>query len=86
MARTTTRRRKTNTNQITVKVGRSGGRVEEYILEGDEPTVGDALEAADISISKGQRIRLGGDVVDEDTIVEDGDMITVQGKVSGGQS
>ena len=72
-------------NEVLVKVGRSGGRVEEYSLTGDEPTVADALAAASISISKGDRIRLNGETADEDEVVEDGDIITVAGKVSGGK-
>lgn len=80
------RKKTKKTTTTTVKVGRTGGRVEEYILEGDEPTVGDALSAANISTSKGDRIRLNGDVVDEDTIVENDDIITVAGKVSGGNT
>lgn len=69
---------------VTVKVGRTGGKVEEYELEGDEPTVGDALEEAGISVSKGDRIRMDGDLVDRDTILEEGAIIMVSGKVSGG--
>ena len=73
-----------NADETLVKVGRTGGRVEEYSLEGDEPTVADALAAAGISISKGDRIRLNGDAADEDEAVQDGDIVTVAGKVSGG--
>lgn len=69
----------------TVRVGRTGGRIEKYELEGDEPTVGEALEEAGISTTKNDRIRLDGDIVDEDTIVSEGQIITVSGKVSGGK-
>lgn len=72
-----------NKNLTTVKVGRSGGNVEKYSLPGDEPTVGDALDEAGISTSKGDRIRMDGEVVDRDTIVEEGAIITVQAKVAG---
>lgn len=81
------RRRKTEetTEQETmVKVGRSGGRVEEYSLTGEDPTVEDALRAAGVNTTKGDRIRLNGETADEDEIVEDGDIITIAGKVSGG--
>lgn len=78
------RTRTANRKTITVKVGRTGGRVKEYVLEGEEPTIADALEAADISSTKGDRVRLNGDIADEDTVVEDGDIITVAGRVSGG--
>lgn len=85
-ARTTTRRRRARTEEteILVKVGRTGGRVEEYSLTGTEPTVADALEAAGLSVSKGDRIRVNGDTAEDDTILENGDVITVSGKVSGG--
>lgn len=86
MAVRKTRKTKDAQPEISVKVGRTGGRVEEYLLEGDEPTVGDALAAAGIELSKGQRVRVGGESAEEDTIVEDGDIITVQGKVSGGNN
>lgn len=76
----------TSEDEILVKVGRTGGRVEEYSLTGDEPTVADALQAAGITISKGDRIRLNGDTADEDETVEDQDIITVAGKVSGGSN
>lgn len=79
------RRKKVETEEeVLVKVGRSGGRVEEYSLTGEEPTVGDALVAAGITISKGDRIRLNGETADEDEIVEEGDIVTIAGKVSGG--
>ena len=77
------KRKSASVPTITVKVGRTGGRIEEYALEGDEPTVGEALEAAGISTSKGDRIRADGDVVDRDTIAEDGQIIMVSGKVAG---
>ena len=74
---------KKKTTITTVKVGRTGGRVESYELEGDEPTVGEALEEAGLSVSKGDRIRMDGVIVDRDTIVEDGAIIMVAGKVAG---
>ncbi len=78
-------RRRKEASEIIVKIGRTGGRVEEYSIEGTDPTVEDALEVADISISKGDKIRLNGDSVDEDTVVENGDIITISGRVSGGK-
>lgn len=77
------KKRSSNRNVTSVKVGRTGGKVEEYELEGDEPTVADALEEAGISTSKGDRIRMDGEIVDRDTIVEDGAIIMVAGKVAG---
>lgn len=72
--------------ETLVKVGRTGGRVEEYSLEGEEPTIADALSAAGITISKGDRIRLNGDAAEEDEVVQGGDIITIAGKVSGGSN
>lgn len=71
--------------QILVKVGRMGGRVEEYSIAGASPTVADALEAADIHVSKGDRIRLNAETVNQGDEVRNGDIITVAGKVSGGK-
>lgn len=85
MARRSSRTEESDTETL-VKVGRSGGRVEEYSLTEEDPTVADALAAAGISISKGDRIRLNGETADEDEDVEDGDIITVAGKVSGGSN
>lgn len=70
--------------QTLVKIVKTGGKIEEYLFEGDEPTVDDALEAAGMEITKGQRVRMDGDLVDGDTIVEDGSVLTVTGKVAGG--
>ena len=70
--------------QVLVKVGRNGGRVEEYAITTSDPTVSDALEAADIHLSKGERIRLNGDAAAEGDEVRNGDIITIAGKVSGG--
>jgi sulfur carrier protein ThiS len=83
------RRRQVEEEDVTetlVKVGRTGGRVEEYSLEGDEPTVADALQAAGITISKGDRIRLNGETATEDDEVQSGDIVTIAGKVSGGSN
>ena len=83
MARTT---RSTEEEEVIVKIGRSGGRVESYSIEGSDPTVADALEAAGISLTKGERIRLNGESADEDEEIQTDDIITIAGKVSGGGS
>lgn len=70
------------TDQIIVKVGRPGGKIEEYSLDEDS-TVEDALKAADIDTSKGDRIRVNNDSVVLDDVLEHGDLITVAGKVAG---
>lgn len=75
-----------NGEETIVKVGKTGGKVETYSLMGSEPTVADALEAASITLSKGDRIRVNGDAAEEDQEVYDDDIITVAGKVSGGSN
>lgn len=75
-----------NDNETIVKVGKTGGKVETYSLMGDEPTVSDALEAAGITLSKGDRIRVNGDAADEDDAVYSDDIVTIAGKVSGGSN
>lgn len=71
-------------SEILVKVGRSGGRVEEFAITGEDLTVADALEAAGISVTKGDRIRVNSEIADKSDDISDGDIITVSGKVSGG--
>lgn len=74
----------TMARQITVQVGRNGGRVEKYALTLASPTIADALEAADITLTKGDKIRLNGDSAYEADDIKNGDIITIAGKVSGG--
>lgn len=80
------RRRNTEENEIIVKVGRTGKKVETYSITAEDPTVEDALEAAGITVSKGDRVRLDGETVELDEAIEDGAIITVAGKVSGGKN
>lgn len=75
-----------DTAETIVKVGKTGGKVDTYSLEGNEPTVADALEAAGIVLAKGERVRVNGDAADEDQEVYSDDIITVTGKVSGGSN
>ena len=68
---------------IEVKLGRMGGVVSTYLLEEDS-TVFDLLEKADIDFSKGDRVRVNSEPAEGDTILEDGDIVTLSSKVSGG--
>ena len=68
---------------IEVKLGRMGGVVSTYLLE-EESTVFDLLEKADIDFSKGDRVRVNSTPAEGDTILEDGDIVTLSSKVSGG--
>lgn len=71
-----------STEEVLVKVGRSGGEVKEYSVS-EDATVLDVLNAAGITLTKGERLRLNGDAVEEDDAVDDGDIITISGKVAG---
>lgn len=78
--------RKHKVETISVKVMRTGGRTVKVKLEGDEPTIDDALSEADIELSKGDRVRLNNEPATGDTVLEEGDIITVGGKISGGKN
>ena len=81
-----TRVEEADEDEILVSVGRTGKKVERYSITAEDPTVEDALEAAGITVSKGDRVRLDGETVELDEPIEDGAIITVAGKVSGGSS
>lgn len=80
---TRTRRTRAEKDTIEVKLGRMGGVVSTYLLEEDS-TILDLLEAADIDFSKGDRARVNSEPADTDTVLEDGDIVTLSSKVSGG--
>ncbi len=82
VARRVTHRRTAGDGSILVKVARTGGAVTEYCLDG-EKTVEEALGLANISVSKGDRIRVDGKIADLDTKLKNGDIVTVAGKVAG---
>lgn len=69
---------------ISVTVGRSSGKIEVYTITASKPTVQDALDTAGISLTKGDRIRLNGDTVQAGDSIENKDIITIAGRVSGG--
>ena len=84
MVKKTSIRKKTASTEITVKFGRTGGVVSEYLLD-DGKSVEDLLEMANADFSKGDRVRLNGDVLEDlETVLEAGDIVTMSSKVSGG--
>ena len=68
---------------ILVKVARTGGQVVEVSLNGGR-TVEDAIDAADIEYNSRDRIRVNGEPADLDDDLEDGDIVTLSGKIKGG--
>lgn len=79
--RTATRR---TSGDVLVKVARTGGVVTEVALNG-EKTVESALGIADITYTKGDRVRVNGREADTDTVLANGDIVTVAGKIEGGR-
>ena len=69
---------------VFVKVAQTGGEVKEVLLNGDK-TVADALEAAGISHDSDNRIRVGGVEAELSDTLQDGDIVTLSGKVEGGE-
>lgn len=79
-----TARRTTRSGEIFVKVARTGGRVQEVSLDADK-TVAAALDASGVSYTSTDRIRVNGTSAKETTTLRDGDIVTVAGKIQGGQ-
>lgn len=87
MTRRTTRRTTTSAADrvIFVKVAKTGGAVVEVTLNNTTgKTVADALDAADMELANGQRIRVDGRAADEDTTLKDGSVIVISGSIKGG--
>lgn len=79
-------RRRTSTEaMIEVKVARLGGEVKTVALQPDS-TVADALEAAGVDSENFNRLRVSGEPVEPEDVVEDGDIITVSGGMKGGNA
>lgn len=70
---------------ILVKVTRLGSEVKEVSLPKDS-TVSQALEAAGLDAEAYNRIRISGESVELEDIVENGDIITVSGGMKGGNA
>lgn len=78
------RARSTRTEaSIFVKLARTGSVVQEYCLNGAR-TVDALLEAAGMTTGKGDKIRVNGRLADEDTLLKQGDIVTLAGRVEGG--
>ena len=83
MARRTTRAAADRV--IFVKVAKTGGAVTEVTLNNTTgKTVADALDAADMELGNGQRVRVNQRSADEDTLLKDGDVIVISGSIKGG--
>ena len=67
---------------IIVKVAKVGETVKEVMLESDS-TVEDALEAAGYE-PECEDVRCNGKKAKAENIVEDGDILTIVGKIEGG--
>ncbi len=73
----------TRGRQILVKVGRLGGEVIEYALNGN-PTIEKALDAAGIELDEDQVARVNGTAVEDlSEDLKNGDIVTVAGQVKG---
>lgn len=71
-------------SEILVKIGRIGQPTTEVLLE-KGATVEDALEAANVSVGSGDRVRLMGRSVNLDTKVSNNDIVTIAGGIKGGK-
>lgn len=79
------RRAEAEVDAILVKVSRIGSQVVEVSLDKDS-TVQDALDAAGFDAESFNRLRIAGEAVELEDIVEDGDILTVSGGMKGGNA
>lgn len=75
-------RRKKVPGFVNVTVHKVPGRMEKVTVESGS-TVGQAIEAADETFGDGWELRVGDDVVDADTEVNEGDHIMLMQRVKG---
>ena len=66
---------------ITVRVGKLPGRIQEFGLNGDR-SVADALKAAELDYD-GFEIRVNGDLATMETVLSDGNTVTLIKKITG---
>jgi uncharacterized Zn ribbon protein len=66
-----------------VKVGRVPGRITEVNVVDGETTVDEAIEIAGLTVESGFSVRLNGESVEGDAVVEDGDSVTIVKEVKG---
>ncbi len=79
------RRNSERTNEIKVKVTRTGDDVQTLTL-GDDRTIQAALDEAGYEYDEESRIRVNGkveDITDDELELEDGDRVTLLSKVKG---
>lgn len=74
---------KKEVDTISVRVAQIGGEIKEIALE-EGSTIEDALNAAGIDPNGGQRIRVDGETAELQDELEDGDYVTLSGKIKGG--
>jgi len=77
-------KKKKKSEEILVRVGKTGGEVKEYAFE-EGATVEDALETAKLN-GDSVRVRVNGKAAELDDELEDGDIVMVAGKVKGGKT
>lgn len=63
----------------------TGSEVKEYGLNGNN-TVADLFLAADKEFNEDYKIRVNGEVADGETELTNGDIVTVAGKIEGGNA
>jgi len=71
------------TKPVLVKVGRTGGIVQEVCLNGDH-TVEAALEAAGMEYNDSDKVRVNGSKASGSSKLKNHDIVTVSGKIEGG--
>jgi len=76
-------KRKGEKRMISIKIGKFPGKLDNYTLE-DGTTVAEALEMAGLSVGDEQEIKLDGEVVNMNDIIEDdANMLLVTKRLKG---
>lgn len=68
----------------TAKIGRVGQAMSEELVFEDNATIADALSAAEITVTKGESITVGGRTVEQSYVFPDNAKIYVMANVTGG--
>lgn len=69
---------------IRVELAQGEGAVETFNLDPANATVGRLLDVAGVELGS-RKIRVNGDIADEDTALSDRDVVMLQQKVDGGK-
>lgn len=85
MSKLIKRHKEEESEEIEVRVAKIGGEVKNVVLDNGDISVQDALVAAQIDYSGKVRIRVNGEMAELDDELEDGDRVTVTGKITGGK-